>query len=56
MSKTRFVPVADQNLLVVLTKIDRAQTTPAGTAVVRTDAEMALGIQQPREGVRLGIA
>jgi hypothetical protein len=56
VSKARFVTVADQNLLVVVTKIDRTQTTPAGTAVVGTDTEMAFGVQQARQRVRFGIA
>jgi hypothetical protein len=56
MSKTQFVSVAGQNLLVVVAKRDRAVAAPASTAIVRTDCQIALGVKQAREGVCIGLA
>jgi hypothetical protein len=55
VSEAEFVAIADEDLPVVVAQCHRALTPPGCAAVVGNDGEMAFGVEESGERVRLGL-
>jgi hypothetical protein len=56
VSEAQFVAIADEDLPIVGAEVHRALAAPGCAAVVRNDGEMAFGVEESGERVRLGFA